>query len=916
MSQQNQPQTPRRRRSDRYQAQGGAMQPGQEAPLRANYPREDAAPMPLGGYDAAQPGQPGGARPTPQVYEESNYPPPQAAYRAGGQPVYDDYDDDDLPPRRWPLILLAVLLLLAFVVIGPKFLVPRDTKGLLGQARDFSSRIVDGGLALVGLKKSEPPRLIKFDTPESQVQTGVKTVFTFTTSQAVDDVRIRDEVNNDIAGVKEAVDAPNNTTWTLTTKLTKPQSILLSADIKVGNTWYLTDKTIQLTVVEPTAIPTPLTPPPTATPTAFATATLSGAAVQGQDAAPTDSAVVTMPAPPATATQPVTLAGLLPVFTQAPQAGAGQTGLAAPEEAAPLADEPAAEALPEDAMADPLDEFPEEELPADMMAEAPADAAAENAAPSGDTAQTDSQPAAQPSAQPTATPMPQLVVAAAENQAPGQFKFVETAYQGSKKQADFQRAEPISVQGGELYTYYPGGVFTFRSDGMRQNAAFGTADMPIGQMSIHWQADVGSLRTSDDTLYGLGWTGQPAIIKWSVEVRSGMNLLEGKKDVKALKEVIFAAQDGKVYFLDLADGQPTRGPIEIGYPLKGSVAVDPLGRPLITFGQGVSKMPGKTGDIGFYIYNLIDQSKAFFINGRQTKSQIQYSTNGAFDGTALFDRFTDNLVVVGENGLLYTAKMNTVFDFKAPTSLTVDPEVTYLRAKTGKQQNMTVSVEGSAAMYGPYAFYADRQGILRCVDTTAMKTLWVFDTGDNTDATPALDLNADNSLSLYTGTTVFSRTRKGGVATLRRINALTGEQAWAVEVPAKYDVAERGGLKASPVVGQGQISDLVIFTVNLTEDGASVIALNKQTGAQAWKVPVPGGAISSPVAVYREDGQARIVQAGLDGTLYLLDGRSGQVLHTLALGGRIEGSPAVYNDILVIGTSSRDNSKIYGIRLE
>ncbi len=125
-------------------------------------------------------------------------------------------------------------------------------------------------------------------------------------------------------------------------------------------------------------------------------------------------------------------------------------------------------------------------------------------------------------------------------------------------------------------------------------------------------------------------------------------------------------------------------------------------------------------------------------------------------------------------------------------------------------------------------------------------------------------------------------------------------------------------MKASPVVGEYAISDLVIFTVNLTGEGkeATVIALNKQTGDDVWSFPLNNPSISSPVAVYRENGDAFLIQADEKGVLYLMNAQSGELLHTLDLEGSLLGSPAVYNDVLVIGTSGKDNSNLYGIRLE
>ncbi len=904
MSQPYQPEQPRRRRTDKYNNRAPQKEDTQAA-YRPGFPKEDTAPMPLGGFDAARPAptQPTGPQPrptAPQVYEENAYQAPR--YEARPAPEMPDsheyFDDEYLPPRRWPIVALGVVLLLILVLALSYFLIPKDKGGVLGSVRSLSASVVDGGLNLVGLKKSDPPRLIKFDTPEANVQTGVKTVFTFTTDKAIDGIRILDEVGSEVKGVAEVIDAPNNTTWTYTAILDKPMMTVLSAGILVEDTWYQTDKTVSLTVVAPSATPEVVIPTPAPVP-------VFTAVPQTAEPVATEQSGLIVLDEPVVSPTPADLAALLPVFTPLPQGDNSPLVVQVVNTPEPAAEQPENE-QPEPFVQEPVAEEPLEDNYATLS---------EEDLQESEPLEVAEAPVETPVPAPTASPMPQLTVTAAEGQQPSKFNQTEGAYLGSKKQSDYTRLTPINAQGGDLYTYYPGGVFTFRSDGMRQNAAFGTADMPLDQMSIQWQTDLGSIRTSGDTLYGVGWTGQPAIIKWSLEVRSGMNINEAKKDTKALKEVIFAGLDGKVYFLDWADGVATRDPIDVGYPLKGSVAVDALGRPLIAFGQAVSKMPNKTGDIGYYIYNLTDQSQAFFINGRKTKNQVQYATNGAFDGTGLFERNSDSFIVGGENGLLYTLKMNTVYDFSNPGTLSVDPEITYLRGKA-KQDDPTVSIESSVAMYGPYAFYGDKQGYIRAVDTTTLETLWVFDAGDNTDATPALDLNADSSLSLYTGTTVHSRTRRDGNAVLRSLNALTGEENWAVNVGAKFNNEELGGVKASPLVGQNGISDLVIFTVNLTEEGGAIIALNKQTGVQAWKVPLSAGAISSPVAVYRPDGTARVVQADLDGRLYLIDGASGQVLNTLDLGGRVEGSPAVYNDILVIGTASRDNHKMYGIRLE
>ena len=118
--------------------------------------------------------------------------------------------------------------------------------------------------------------------------------------------------------------------------------------------------------------------------------------------------------------------------------------------------------------------------------------------------------------------------------------------------------------------------------------------------------------------------------------------------------------------------------------------------------------------------------------------------------------------------------------------------------------------------------------------------------------------------------------------------------------------------------GEGAAKDLVYFTVNMTGDGkhATLIALNKQSGDEVWRFELKARSISSPVAVYSKAGKAYIIQADEAGRLVLLDALTGDLKHSLELNGKIEASPAVYNDVLVIGTSSKDNSFLYGVRLE
>lgn len=234
------------------------------------------------------------------------------------------------------------------------------------------------------------------------------------------------------------------------------------------------------------------------------------------------------------------------------------------------------------------------------------------------------------------------------------------------------------------------------------------------------------------------------------------------------------------------------------------------------------------------------------------------------------------------------------------------------------------------AAYGKYIFYADLSGLLRCVDTSSLTTMWAVDTDDQVEAAISLDLDENGELWLYTANTLQNRNK--GDVTIHRYNALTGEESWALEVGSQKNTKNKKitGAMASALIGQNELSDLVVYTLsNLSKAGSQAIfgeeataadgvtiALDKTTGEILWAQQLDSFSYSSPVAVYDEAGRGWIIQASGDGTLYLLDGLTGEIINTLEVEGTIEGSPAVYGNTLVIGTTGRNTSFIYGITLE
>ena len=70
-----------------------------------------------------------------------------------------------------------------------------------------------------------------------------------------------------------------------------------------------------------------------------------------------------------------------------------------------------------------------------------------------------------------------------------------------------------------------------------------------------WKAETGAAVDAANAR-----TMQPAIIKWNANIRKSMPLEAEALAKSALKEVLFAAADGKVYFYDLDNGAEIRIP--------------------------------------------------------------------------------------------------------------------------------------------------------------------------------------------------------------------------------------------------------------------------------------------------------------------------------------------------------------------
>ncbi|MPM60280.1 hypothetical protein SDC9_107131 [bioreactor metagenome] len=228
---------------------------------------------------------------------------------------------------------------------------------------------------------------------------------------------------------------------------------------------------------------------------------------------------------------------------------------------------------------------------------------------------------------------------------------------------------------------------------------------------------------------------------------------------------------------------------------------------------------------------------------------------------------------------------------------------------------------------------------------------------DETDSTVVVEENYDdNTIYLYTGSQVrksSSDLGEGfGYSYQRKINGLTGaviwEQKWICS--SGSEETSGGGIVATPHVGRGQISDLVIYSFSLaaksgsaatptttgTPDpeevaegetqeagetvasaqavpdasgtyslGGRIVAYDKKTGNIVWSVEQTNDYWASPVVVYDPQGKAYLIQCDRGGIVTFYDASSGIQLSTIDLGSRIDSPPAVFDNMVVVGTRGK-----------
>lgn len=444
------------------------------------------------------------------------------------------------------------------------------------------------------------------------------------------------------------------------------------------------------------------------------------------------------------------------------------------------------------------------------------------------------------------------------------------------------------------------GIFTFRGSPSRNPSFIGHVAGRPSKVSVDW-----AFSTKVDTTHteygvwggGTGWTGQPLFVDWpdSLVQRLRGNAMLSDNAFSG-KEIMVASLCGMEYFIDFETGRPSRKPIDLGNVIKGTPSIDPSLNGLLFVGQGVPRQePFGALMIDLYTGNRVD----FFPEDKKA-----WRGWGAYDSSPVV--VDDFMFRPGENGTVYK------YVFKDKRYVL---HSTLRYSATGKAKSP--GIESSMAVYHNYGYFGDNSGGILCINLNTLKPVWFYDDKDDTDASVVV-VEENGHPYAYTGTEV-DKLAAAMQSRFVKLDALTGELVWEQTVSCKKMFEDEkhfdGGLYGTPLIGIADCDSLIFgnFCINDSGGSGDFIAFSRATGNIVYRTHLKHYAWSSPVAFTNDGGEMFVFTGDTNGNVYLIQGKTGEILFCEHIGGNFESSPIVIGNKVVLG--SRGN-KIYKMTVE
>ena len=509
-----------------------------------------------------------------------------------------------------------------------------------------------------------------------------------------------------------------------------------------------------------------------------------------------------------------------------------------------------------------------------------------------------------------------------ENTDPDKRGVVQSIEVNGKKVLSYERAESIDFSDEVLKSISEApGLLTFRGNYSRSKSSAGTGSVKKEKLTQKWSYGTGKILKSNGVDYwsGNGWTGQPVLAKWSKAARANMNMNDKAKNKDGLIEVIYPGMDGSIHFLDMETGEETRPAIHVGMTFKGTASLYPDGKtPLLFCGSG----DAQTGIFGenvsqrFYIYSMIDGS-LLYEGG--FNDEFAPRTWHAYDSSPIIDPVTDTLIYPGENGVIYTLKLNTVYnEEKGTVSINPTDLVKFSFDIPDKySENGTLwGSECSGSVWKGYLFIGDNGGSVYCLDLNTMKMVWMNDVKEDINSSVIFETDGGNHY-LYVATTLKYGydSHNMGTVNIYKFNAMTGEIIWKKPYEVHTVKGYAGGVLSTGIPGTGIVSDYIFYSISKTPEleGGYLVALDKYNGNEVWRTDLDMYSWSSTIFFTSEEGKSYLLQGCQNGDLLLIDAKTGDIIDKLNFGSGIEATPALFGNQLVMATRSE---KIIGVKIE
>jgi hypothetical protein len=271
--------------------------------------------------------------------------------------------------------------------------------------------------------------------------------------------------------------------------------------------------------------------------------------------------------------------------------------------------------------------------------------------------------------------------------------------------------------------------------------------------------------------------------------------------------------------------------------------------------------------------------------------------NNDWDGSGLI--IDDHLVIGGENSQWHVVKLNRSMGDNGLVS--VRPELVFHAPGWDRELlealgDTEVSIEGSVAIWGNTVYFANSGGLVQGWDISALaegrapRRVFRFWTGDDTDASVVIDQEG----MLYVASEWERQNERA--AAVGQIMKLDPRR----ESPLVWSIADRGA-EGDDVAGgwatPGLHRDLLIVPTN----SGRILGIDRRNGALRWAKDLAGPTWASPVIV-----DDVLIQGDCAGVLHGYDvsdtRRDPPELWSVAIGGCIESTPAVWGGRIYVGT--------------